>query len=52
MAPTFNDFCFDNDVDTIGLVETDFGFHVIKVTDKEDVVKKQHFQGCWAFRRN
>jgi len=39
MVPKFNDFAFGNKVDAIGLVETDFGFHVIKVDDKEDVVQ-------------
>lgn len=39
MADGFNDFCFDNPVGTIGLVETQFGFHVIKVDDKQDVVQ-------------
>jgi peptidyl-prolyl cis-trans isomerase D len=39
MVPKFNDFAFGNKVGAIGLVETDFGFHVIKVDDKEDIVK-------------
>lgn len=39
MVPKFNDFAFSNGVGTIGLVETDFGFHVIKVDDKQDVVQ-------------
>lgn len=39
MVPEFNDFAFDNSVGTIGLVETDFGFHIIKIDDKEDVVQ-------------
>ena len=39
MVPEFNDFAFDSNVGSIGLVETDFGFHVIKVDDKEDVVQ-------------
>ena len=34
----FNDYVFSNRVGRIGLVETDFGFHVIKVVAKEDVV--------------
>jgi peptidyl-prolyl cis-trans isomerase D len=34
----FNDFIFGNDIETIGLVETDFGFHVIRIDDKEDQV--------------
>ena len=39
MADAFNDFCFGNDVGTIGLVETQFGFHVIKIDDKQDIVQ-------------
>lgn len=38
MVPQFNDFIFDNAVGTIGLVETDFGFHVIKVNAKYESV--------------
>ncbi|XLS28684.1 peptidylprolyl isomerase [Flavobacteriaceae bacterium M23B6Z8] len=37
-VPPFNNFIFGNEVGSIGLVETDFGFHVIKVDDKEDQV--------------
>ncbi|MCJ7466600.1 MAG: SurA N-terminal domain-containing protein, partial [Maribacter sp.] len=39
MVPKFNDFAFGNPVGSIGLVETDFGFHVIKIDDKQDVVQ-------------
>ena len=39
MADAFNDFCFGNEIGTIGLVETQFGFHIIKVDDKEDVLQ-------------
>ncbi|MFD2586371.1 peptidylprolyl isomerase [Croceitalea marina] len=39
MADEFNDFCFANAVGKVGLVETDFGFHVIRVDDKVDIVK-------------
>lgn len=38
MVPQFNDFVFNNAVGTIGVVETDFGFHVIKVNEKYDAV--------------
>lgn len=38
MVPTFNDYVFNNGVGSIGVVETDFGFHVIKVTGKYDAV--------------
>lgn len=33
MVPKFNDWVFANNKGDIGLVETDFGFHVIKVDD-------------------
>ena len=39
MVKPFSDFVFNNSVDKIGLVETIFGFHIIKITSKEDVVK-------------
>jgi peptidyl-prolyl cis-trans isomerase D len=39
MVPKFNDFAFGNPVGSIGLVETDFGFHIIKVDDKQDIVQ-------------
>ncbi len=39
MTPKFNDFAFGNPVGTIGLVETEFGFHIVKVDDKQDVVQ-------------
>ena len=38
MVPTFNDFVFDSPVGAIGVVETAFGFHVIKVSAKYDAV--------------
>jgi len=37
MVPKFNDFAFGNKTGTIGLVETDFGFHVIKIDDKQSI---------------
>ena len=37
MVADFNDFVFGNNAGTIGLVETDFGFHVIKIDDKQDI---------------
>ncbi len=39
MVPKFNDFAFGNPTGTIGLVETDFGYHVIKIDDKQDIVQ-------------
>jgi peptidyl-prolyl cis-trans isomerase D len=39
MVKPFNDFVFGNPVGKIGLVETDFGFHIINVTDKQDAIR-------------
>lgn len=39
MVKPFNDFVFNNPIGTIGLVETDFGFHVINITDKQDAIR-------------
>ncbi|HMI08204.1 MAG TPA: peptidylprolyl isomerase, partial [Flavobacterium sp.] len=39
MVKPFNDFVFNNPIGTIGLVETDFGFHIINVTDKQDAIR-------------
>ncbi|SHG47563.1 peptidylprolyl isomerase [Flagellimonas flava] len=39
MADAFNDFCFNNEVGAIDLVETQFGYHVIKIDDKQDIVQ-------------
>ena len=39
MVPAFNDFAFENPVGTIGMVETEFGFHVVKIDDKRDIVQ-------------
>ena len=38
MVGPFNDFVFNNPVGKIGLVETEFGYHIINVTGKEDAV--------------
>lgn len=38
MVPQFNDYVFNNAIGSIGVVETDYGFHVIKVMDKYDAV--------------
>ena len=37
MAEPFYDFVNKNRIGRIGLVETEFGFHIIKVTDKDDL---------------
>ncbi|MCK0157357.1 SurA N-terminal domain-containing protein [Cellulophaga sp. F20128] len=39
MTPVFNDFAFGNKVGHIGLIETEFGFHIVKVDAKQDVVQ-------------
>lgn len=39
MVKPFNDFAFNNSIGKIGLVETEFGYHIIQVTDKQDAVK-------------
>ncbi|MGB5646994.1 peptidylprolyl isomerase [Muriicola sp.] len=39
MTPKFNDFAFGNPVGYIGLVETEFGYHIVKVDDKRDLVQ-------------
>jgi peptidyl-prolyl cis-trans isomerase D len=39
MVKPFNDFVFNNGIGKIGLVETPFGFHIIKITDKQDGVR-------------
>ena len=39
MVKPFNDFTFGNPIGKIGLVETQFGYHIIQVTDKQDAVR-------------
>ena len=39
MVAPFSDYVFKNRVGAIGVVETEFGFHVIEIQDKKDVVK-------------
>ena len=40
MVYAFNEFVQDNNVGTIGMVETPFGFHIIKVTDRNNAEPK------------
>ncbi|WP_264533871.1 peptidylprolyl isomerase [Flavobacterium sp. N2013] len=39
MVKPFNDFVFGNPIGKVGLVETPFGFHIIRITDKQDGVR-------------
>lgn len=40
MVPEFNQACINNDVNSFVVVETQFGFHVLKVTGKKEATKK------------
>jgi len=39
MVQTFNDFVFDNKTGDVGVVETNFGFHVISIDDQKNIQK-------------
>lgn len=39
MVKPFSDFAFNNPVGAIGMVETEFGYHIVNVTGKEDAIK-------------
>ena len=39
MVKPFNDFVFSGGIGKVGLVETPFGFHIIKITDKQDGIR-------------
>lgn len=39
MTKNFENFVYGNPVGKIGLVETEFGYHVIQVTDKQDGIR-------------
>jgi peptidyl-prolyl cis-trans isomerase D len=38
MVESLNDYAFEKPIGSVGVVETDFGYHIIEVQDKEDVV--------------
>ena len=38
MVEAFNEYVFENSTGSVGVVETDFGYHIIEVQEKEDVV--------------
>ena len=37
MVAEFNDFVFGNPIETIDLVETALGYHIVKIDDKQDI---------------
>lgn len=37
MVPAFNDYVFENSTGSIGVVETQFGYHVIKIEDQKNI---------------
>ncbi|WP_258929572.1 peptidyl-prolyl cis-trans isomerase [Flavobacterium davisii] len=39
MTKNFENFVFGNPVGKIGIVETEFGYHIIQVTDKQDGIR-------------
>ena len=43
MTKEFNDFIFDNKTGTLGVVETEFGFHVVEVQEQKNKQKAMKF---------
>ncbi len=39
MVPAFDSFVFNKPIGSLGVVETEFGYHVIKVIDKQDAIR-------------
>jgi len=39
MVKPFNDYVFNNPIGKIGLVESEFGFHIINITDRQDAIQ-------------
>ncbi len=39
MVPAFNDYCFENKTGDQGIVETQFGYHIIRVDDQKNQQK-------------
>ena len=39
MVPAFNDYLLENKVGDMGIVETDFGYHIITIEDKKNLQK-------------
>ena len=43
LTKDFNDFVFDNNTGTLGVVETEFGFHVVEVQEQKNKQKAMKF---------
>ncbi len=39
MVPAFNDYCFDNKIGNQGIVETQFGYHIVSIEDQKNEQK-------------
>jgi len=39
MVPAFNDYCFENKIGDQGIVETQFGYHIIRIEDQKNKQK-------------